>query len=490
MIVPRAKANQQIAEAKLIYEDETKSIKERIAALRKSLELEIETTDNEIKHQGDVIANLIKINAEKKKNGQLTDEDDQKLQEAYAKQIELQTESDIKQRKLQSTLNNAQKELIKGLGTINQLNKRKLEIDQELASLDLTSKLGREKHADLLIEKQRVEGLIEAYGKLGELKTMTGRFKNVQVKATKSEAIPAVVPVQVEFTAKDIRSSWKKFLDNIGLSEGELTDMGQRISQSLTDLLGNLNQIQLDAAEKEVKIRDEKLSDLKAKLKDEKEARDEGRANEYDAILQSIAETEKLRDEANKKLEKAQKREALIQLAAQASDIITATANIIEGWTEINPIAGALLGIAQAGAMVAAFVGYKAKINAISKYAEGEVDIDGKPHSQGGKIVEIEGGESVIRKKATAKSKRLLEAVNEGKLSDIDLYRLNFGADLGRSNYQRYDSTSEMLKELQESNRTNAEILEFMKSQSHYERLNNGDILEIKGNSMKRHHLE
>jgi len=46
------------------------------------------------------------------------------------------------------------------------------------------------------------------------------------------------------------------------------------------------------------------------------------------------------------------------------------------------------------------------------KFAEGEVDIAGPSHSKGGVPAEIEGGESVINKHATAKHKALLQAIN------------------------------------------------------------------------------
>jgi hypothetical protein len=143
------------------------------------------------------------------------------------------------------------------------------------------------------------------------------------------------------------------------------------------------------------------------------------------------------------------------------------------------PIVGVLLGLAQVAAMVTAFVSYKNKINSISKYGEGEVDINGKPHSEGGEVVEIEGGESIIKKKATQQSKRLLNAINEGLVSDFDLYKLNLNTDLSKSNYQRYDSTSEILNELKQSRATNEAMLKHMKSKPVIAVLPDGRVVEI-----------
>ncbi len=55
------------------------------------------------------------------------------------------------------------------------------------------------------------------------------------------------------------------------------------------------------------------------------------------------------------------------------------------------------------------------------KYGRGEVDIKGKKHSQGGIPAEIEGGESVISAAATARAKKTLEMINEGRLSDHEV---------------------------------------------------------------------
>lgn len=436
MIVPRAIANQKIAEAKLLYEDETKSINERIAALKKSLTLEIETVNNEIKHQQAVVSNVRMVNDEKRKAGQLRDEDDRKLQEALAKEIDLRTESTIKQRKLQSTINAANKELLKQQDEINKSKQRELDIIEN-------SKLTLLKSIDVKIDNK-------------------------------------IVPLTLEFTIS--KESDKNLIDTVNdwiTNNKDIIDSANEFAQSMSKLLLELNQAQIESAQKEVDIQEDKLNDLKSKLDEEKALKDEGKANDYDRTITQIAETQKLKDEANKKLEKAQKREAAINLASQASDIITATANIITGWTEINPVAGVLLGLAQVAAMVTAFVSYKNKINSISKYGEGEVDINGKPHSEGGEVVEIEGGESIIKKKATQQSKRLLNAINEGLVSDFDLYKLNLNTDLSKSNYQRYDSTSEMLNELKQSRATNEAMLKHMKSKPVIAVLPDGRVVEI-----------
>jgi hypothetical protein len=111
LIVSRAESNKKIAEAKMLYEDETLSITERIAGLKKSLEIEQETADAEVENQRQVVANIEEQNALLKQSGMFKDADNDRYAAAVAKRIELETASFIKRRKLQSTLNAAELEL-------------------------------------------------------------------------------------------------------------------------------------------------------------------------------------------------------------------------------------------------------------------------------------------------------------------------------------------------------------------------------------------
>ena len=111
MIVPRAQANFQIKEARLIYADDKKSINERIDALKIALDLENKTADEEVKHQQFFILNLRARHELLKKNGQFRDDDDKAMQEAIAKEIDLRTESIGRQLKATATEKKARKDL-------------------------------------------------------------------------------------------------------------------------------------------------------------------------------------------------------------------------------------------------------------------------------------------------------------------------------------------------------------------------------------------
>lgn len=113
LIVPRAQANLQIKEAMLLYNDESKSLAVRINALKEAIRIENLTADTEIAAQKERVANIKEVNELKKQSGQLRDADDLKLQNAIAREIELQTESAGRQIRATARIRTATEELNK-----------------------------------------------------------------------------------------------------------------------------------------------------------------------------------------------------------------------------------------------------------------------------------------------------------------------------------------------------------------------------------------
>ena len=112
LIVPRAQANLKIKEAMMLYNDESKSLNQRMKGLKDAIDLENQTAQVEIDHQKQVVENIKIINAEKKAAGVLRDEDDKKLQEALARQIDLETESVGRQLRASKRLETGRKEIL------------------------------------------------------------------------------------------------------------------------------------------------------------------------------------------------------------------------------------------------------------------------------------------------------------------------------------------------------------------------------------------
>lgn len=116
---------------------------------------------------------------------------------------------------------------------------------------------------------------------------------------------------------------------------------------------------------------------------------------EYDAKKSLLVQINQLANETVRK--------------AIAAEIAKAVAKEI-GWVvetvpwPFNLIAAPAAGLAIQALMEAA----------IPKFATGEIGIDGKPHSMGGRTINVEGGESIINKKATDRNREVLELINSG----------------------------------------------------------------------------
>jgi hypothetical protein len=491
MIVPRAKANQQIAEAKLLYEDETKSIDERIKGLQTALNLEVETTDKEVEHQTKVVALIRTINEEKRKAGQLRDEDDKKLQEAIAKEIELRTESYTKQRKLQSTLNTAYKELNKYQLDLNEALSKGLELEQDMFNDMVDKSIKSELDQMAFVVKHDMEEIqrdLDAFVK-GVDQANEDILKSKEDFQRRYNALAEKLGLMEKQNYADELNILKQFLEDKKITEQEyfvfrvrlwfennkkIIDSAKQFTDSFLNLLSELNVGQIQAAEKEVDIQENKLSDLKSKLNEEKQLKDEGKANDYDRTITQIAETEKLRNDANKKLEQAQKREAAIQLAAQASDLVTAAANIIEGYSEI-PIVGVLLGLAAVGSMIAAFASYKNQISSMAKYAEGTEYLERGNRPKGKDTIPIwaDEGERIL----TSSQNKQLDGVGNDQL--VNIYRAYKHYHMTGAGAMQVDNSYAVVRELKQSREISKEMLLEMKRTKNVHELKDGRILMI-----------
>jgi hypothetical protein len=100
LIKMRAEANREIAKARIIADDETKSIEERQKAVRKAFELE----NNVAKAEQANAQAYVKYLKEKKRLGETNDQDLLALAEAEAKVNELRTESLRRQKRLEGEL--------------------------------------------------------------------------------------------------------------------------------------------------------------------------------------------------------------------------------------------------------------------------------------------------------------------------------------------------------------------------------------------------
>lgn len=239
----------------------------------------------------------------------------------------------------------------------------------------------------------------------------------------------------------DLTSEQKKALE-------EAINETLKSIKSITDLIVGEYQRQIDARQSMIDSIEESIDTLEDQLDREKEFQERGFSNnveliqaEIDAKKRQKEEELRTQEEIQKKQKAVAKAQLVVDTIAQTSNLITAATKIINGFSSI-PIVGVGLGIAAVALMIGAFVAMKVKaFQAVNQGGSqsfgGGGKVDGKSHAAGGKkyiandnsgdVVELEGGEYVIKKSSTQKHERLLEAINNdeiGGLSDQALHDL------------------------------------------------------------------
>lgn len=235
---------------------------------------------------------------------------------------------------------------------------------------------------------------------------------------------------------KIINDGRKKDAENLAQWEQAKLDIKKEAEQAFISFASDLGtafiderlQKELDAAEAEKAILQDKL--------------DKGEISEKE-FNEQIAKINKRQRQAEAK---AEKRKALFDIA-----IATAIAVAKAGFITPAAFAAAAAGAIQAGLVAA---------RPIPQFEEGEVNIKGKRHKEGGIIAEIEGGESVINRKGTKNAPKLLESINKGLISDTDAISmaLNPNRDLNGLTKNQHDGLMATL--LMQGNKQNEQIIQ------------------------------
>jgi hypothetical protein len=144
-----------------------------------------------------------------------------------------------------------------------------------------------------------------------------------------------------------------------------------------------------------------------------------GFANNVSLKQKELAEAKKNQEKALALQAEAVKKQQQMETAMQLVTLITSTANIIKGATEIAPGPFAIpLAIASLAAMWGVFAAAKISAANATKMSEGG-EIGGLKHSQGGTMIEAERGEFVVKASAYDKHSELVQAINNEDMSQV-----------------------------------------------------------------------
>jgi hypothetical protein len=259
------------------------------------------------------------------------------------------------------------------------------------------------------------------------------------------------------------------------------------VVNSIGQTLSALNQMQIDAASVRLEASQNNIDSLKSQLDEEYKAQAEGQANNVALYQQRVADEEAIRKRALADLEKAQKREAQIQLLSQAQSITTAVANAIKGFSTL-PIVGVVLGLAAAASIIATFASYKAQIKSQSRsYAEGTEYLERKREPKGKDTIPImaDEGERILSAKDNVKipkwvkNKDVPELIKKGIENDI--YK---GGMIGTSKDLIFEqSNKDIINELTKIYESNKDLKRFfMFDRKDIIPLPDGHVIKQEGN--------
>lgn len=254
---------------------------------------------------------------------------------------------------------------------------------------------------------------------------------------------------------KELSDVWIETLESLGPSGFLLDALGmdeeniKRLQSGLNTMVDSVKaafeemlQVQVEVAEKEKEIADERLSNATTAYQAEVALRQAGYANNVDMARKDYLEAKKIQEQKAQAVLVAQQKQAAAQLQldtlTQASSLITAAAQIYKALSPLG-IIGIAAATAAIGGMFAAFISFKAQASSAasrassltksstSNYGEGGLEfIGGGTHASGndtdlgiknskGRRMKVERGEAVaiINHHKTKKYKKVLPAIVE-----------------------------------------------------------------------------
>lgn len=297
--------------------------------------------------------------------------------------------------------------------------------------------------------EERLNAEIEAIIKERDFILENTKLTNDQRIIVEQEALKKIADLQKEF-ADQHQFSLAKLL---GISDKQLEELKKGLSRAGAEI-GKFIDAQFEAQNKlldqELKLNEDRIADredniksLQDQLKEELDLQRQGLANNVDAVKAALEAEQQAKQqdlERDRAIKEEKRKLALAQLAidsaAQASDLITASAEIFKVLSAFGPL-GIVAAGGTIGLMIASFI--KAKAEALKAVNSGGFYEGGYTGDMGTTEVAgaVHGQEFVSTAKTTKKHRKLLEALhsdNYNQLTQKDLAPLLSGTGVVFSN--------------------------------------------------------
>lgn len=237
-------------------------------------------------------------------------------------------------------------------------------------------------------------------------------------------------------------SSKFSFAKLLGVSDEEFDQIKGSLNvlgNSVLEATQNIFAAQQAANDALLESIDERIDDTERALDRELELNEQGFASNVESKRAELEALKIQKEKAQKEAEELAKKQFLLDTAIQASSIITASANILKGFSTI-PLVGQILGIAAVTAMVSGFIlartaAYGAIKSGSQKLAKGgklDRQKGGRKHSEGGNRIEgtdieVEQDEWVINSRDSNEQDKFLKRMNAGEFRNVNLDALLSG---------------------------------------------------------------
>lgn len=471
----------KIEQLKLITDDQTKSIRERTEAAKEAAEIEKGLFDRRVQLAEQ---NLKQIQARNALGESLTSDLENEA-EAAKDLAAIQGESYRVQTELQNKLNSLNKEAAENAKRLREEYQSLAEelndkfIAAQLKGLTATERVKEEfeiARAEVVKLKNELIALATSAEQVAEIET---KFKVIidqidleevreldNLQLPLDQLSPQKIPLKDVQIETDDQRNFENEFKQLGLKAGEGLGAGlsegfdketltleekvaryQQLAEQINNVVGGIidsltatTEQQIERQNELIEATDDRINNLEDQLKEEQNLREDGLANNYDALKQQLeleftertAQEQRLIELQEKSTDqkRAQARiQAGIDTAIQLSNITTAISNIVKSGTQFG-----VAGIALVIAGVAAILGFWAKWKATAKQSVevpkfktgGQLKdglVIGPSHDQGGinlldafgQMYNIQGGEFVTNDKVTEKRLPLLEAINDGQ---------------------------------------------------------------------------
>lgn len=280
------------------------------------------------------------------------------------------------------------------------------------------------------IEKERLKNQADAIEQRIALLTQLYGPDGPEVKLLRAQL--DVIKREIEKVGNDdvITSFWKNLFK---VDDTQLAFVGQQFSGAFANITAaaqTFTEIAIEQGRRRIEALTSEIDETERILERELALKEQGYANDYELYRQNLerltAERDRVALENLEKEKKLANDQLAINTAQQVSEYTLAAIRLFSGGSKLGPIVGVALALGAIGILASTVAQAKAnaqRFSEIPKFHEGG-PVEGALHSFGGKRIEVEGREFVVKGDVAQRHGDFLGRLNAGAFQNVDLTKL------------------------------------------------------------------